>query len=63
MLKEGFGFAVVLVGIVMSAGAANDCDGKCMEMANSLGEMIAYSAGGIMLMCLGTILVLSSKKG
>ena len=32
------GMVMMIVGILMMAGAGGDCDGKCMEYANTIGE-------------------------
>ena len=31
---------LIVVGIIAMAGSANDCDGACMDTANTLGEML-----------------------
>lgn len=43
----------MITGLMMVAGSAGDCDGHCMEQANSLGEMIAVAAAGIFAMIVG----------
>ena len=47
-----FGALLIVIGIMMMAGSAGDCDGKFMESANTLTEMLMYS-----LMCLAIMLV------
>lgn len=44
---------MIFVGIMMIAGSANDCDGACMENANTIGEMITISLMGLALMIVG----------
>ncbi len=34
---------LIAVGIILIAGAGNDCDGKCMEQANTISEMLMYA--------------------
>jgi hypothetical protein len=34
------GGMIVFSGLMIMAGSAGDCDGQCMELANSTGEMI-----------------------
>ena len=34
---------LIAVGIILIAGAGNDCDGKCMEQANTISEMLMLS--------------------
>ena len=43
------------------ASAACDCDGKCMENANSLLEMFMYALGGMALMISGGFLMLKTQ--
>mgnify|MGYP001594059937 FL=1 len=51
------GAGLVIIGLMAVAGSGNDCDGHCMENANSLGDMLLISAGGIVAMCFGGFLV------
>ena len=44
---------MIFVGIMMIAGSANDCDGACMENANTIGEMITISLMGLALTIVG----------
>lgn len=53
---------LILTGIVMMAGAAGDCDGKCMEQANTLGEMIMYAVIGLTLFGTGAVFAISEKN-
>ena len=42
-MKTGFyilGGTMIALGLMAVAGSANDCDGKCVETANTLGEMM-----------------------
>lgn len=52
------GVAVAVVGFMMIAGSAGDCDGKCMEQANTIGEMMTAIAIG-MAMLVGGVIVAS----
>ena len=53
---------LIVTGIIMMAGSAGDCDGKCMENANTIGEMIMYASIGLAMMALGTVIALSEKN-
>ena len=53
---------LIVTGIIMMAGSAGDCDGKCMEQANTLGEMIMYASMGLALLISGTFVALIEKK-
>ena len=50
---------LIITGIIMAAGSGGDCDGKCMEYANTLSETLFYAFIGLCMMMVGTILALS----
>ena len=52
-----------IAGLLMAAGSAGDCDGKCMEQANDLATMVVLAATGIVFMLSGVFFVMvgSSK--
>lgn len=52
VVKTAAAFAIFM-GLMMVAGSAGDCDGACMENANTLGEMVAIIFMGIFLMAAG----------
>jgi len=47
-----------IAGILMAAGSAGDCDGKCMEQANDLATMIVLAATGMVFMLSGVFFIL-----
>jgi hypothetical protein len=47
-----------MAGLLMAAGSAGDCDGKCMEQANDLATMITLAATGIVFMLSGVFFVM-----
>ena len=53
---------LVLVGIAMAAGAGGDCDGKCMEYANTLGETIMYGLLGLVFMATGAAILIANES-
>ena len=53
---------LIVTGIIMAAGSGGDCDGKCMEYANSLSETLFYAFIGLCMMMVGTILALSENN-
>jgi len=59
-MKNVIGFILIAVGMMVAAGSAGDCDGKCMEYANSLGDMLMIAAAGIGMMIVGAVLVKDS---
>lgn len=56
-----FGALLIVIGIVMMAGSAGDCDGKCMESANTLTEMLMYSLMGLAVMLVGGFITIKSN--
>ena len=44
---------LIIAGIIMVAGSAGDCDGKCMDQANTLSEMFSLVGIGLMLIIIG----------
>ena len=38
---------LIFGGILVMAGSANDCDGACMETANTIGEMLMVAFIGL----------------
>lgn len=61
-MKGFVGAIFVLVGIIAIAGSGNDCDGKCMEYANSIGEMLKIMFFGILSIAFGSYLVYSNNE-
>ena len=60
-MKSIISAILIFFGIAMMAGSAGDCDGKCMENANSLLEMFMYALGGMALMISGGFLMLKTQ--
>ena len=56
-----FGALLIVIGIMMVAGSAGDCDGKCMESANTLTEMLMYSLMGLVVMLVGGFIAIKSN--
>ena len=42
-----------IAGLLIAAGSAGDCDGKCMEQANDLATMLVLAGTGIVFMLSG----------
>ena len=55
------GGMLIFSGLMIMAGSAGDCDGQCMELANSTGEMISALVMGGVLTAIGAFLM--SIKG
>lgn len=47
------GVFLILAGLMAIAGSAGDCDGKCMEYANSLEQMMIICLVGFSMMATG----------
>ena len=58
---KGFAVTVIFVGLLMIAGSAGDCDGACMDQANTLGEMLTIIAMGIAAIAAGTVTLVNVK--
>ena len=64
-MKNIFNFIatiLIAVGIIMIAGSGNDCDGKCMDQANTLSEMFAYAGIGLTLIIIGALPLVKSME-
>ena len=48
---------LIVVGIMAMAGSANDCDGACMETANTLGEMLLVAGVGLAMVVFGGMIL------
>lgn len=55
------GSALVFLGLILMAGSAGDCDGHCMEQANTISEMLMIAAMGLAAVIAGAILVASGE--
>ena len=61
-MKQTIGFILIIVGLMVAAGSANDCDGACMEQANDLGTMLMVAAAGLFAMLVGALTVYSAEN-
>jgi len=59
MLKIFSGIAMA-TGLLIMAGSAGDCDGACIDQANSMSEMITYVTIGLSLFAGGAIILIKS---
>jgi len=53
---------VMVVGLMAMAGSANDCDGACIETANTLGEMLMVAGAGLTMFVFGAIILLKNSE-
>jgi len=56
------GGLMVALGLMAIAGSANDCDGACMETANTLGEMMFIVFWGLISMVVGTTILVKTSN-
>ena len=59
---KAIGFILIVVGMMVAAGSANDCDGRCMEQANDLGTTLMVAAAGVFAMIVGALAVFSAQN-
>ena len=57
-----FGATAIVLGIMMAAGSAGDCDGKCMEQANDLATMLVLAGTGLVFMLAGAFFILVGES-
>ena len=50
---------MMIVGILMMAGAGGDCDGKCMENSMSLTDILLYTTIGFTMMISGAVVAMT----
>ena len=62
MFLDGFGMVLIILGILSASGAAGDCDGNCMENANSIGFMLIILFGSLCACLLGGCLLYTSPS-
>ena len=55
------GYLLVALGIMAMAGSAGDCDGKCVENANTIMEMLTFAGIGLAMFLFGFILILQKN--
>ena len=51
-----------IAGLLIAAGSAGDCDGKCMEQANDLATMLVLAGTGIVFMLSGVFFMLVGEN-
>ena len=61
-MKQAIGLILIIVGLMVAAGSANDCDGRCMEQANDTMTMLMVAAAGLFATLVGALAVISSSQ-
>jgi hypothetical protein len=49
-------------GIIMMAGSAGDCDGKCVEQANTISQMLMYAGVGFTFFVTGSLILIRNTN-
>jgi len=62
MFKQAIGALLLTAGVIAMAGSAGDCDGACMEQANTIGEMLMIALIGLTLFATGAIIIATSER-
>ena len=60
-MKQIIGPLLFLAGIIVASGSANDCDGACMDQANTIGEMLMVAGVGVALMLAGFVMLIKNQ--
>ena len=60
-MKIFFSSMFIMAGLVLMSGAGGDCDGDCMEYANTLGETMLYGFLGLMSFITGAIIIMRAE--
>ena len=55
------GYLLVALGIMAMAGSAGDCDGKCVENANTMLEMLTFAGIGLAMFLFGFMLIIQKN--
>lgn len=61
-MKQALGAVLIFSGLIAMAGSAGDCDGACMDQANTLGEMLTIAGIGLTLFVIGAIIAMKGEE-
>lgn len=56
-MKNILAFILGFTGLILLMGSAGDCDGACMDQANTMGEMLTLIVIGFVLLFASYLLV------
>ena len=54
-------YGLIALGIMAMAGSAGDCDGKCVENANTIAEMLIIAGTGLAMFLFGAMILLTNR--
>lgn len=60
-MKTAIASTMIVVGLMIAAGSAGDCDGQCMSEANTMSEMLVIIMIGLTTSAVGAILLLGGQ--
>ena len=60
-VMEYLGYGLIALGIMAMAGSAGDCDGKCVENANTIAEMLIIAGTGLAMFLFGAMILLTNR--
>jgi len=60
-MKTAIASTLIIVGLMIAAGSAGDCDGHCMAEANTMSEMLVIIMIGLTTSAVGAILLLGGQ--
>jgi len=60
-MKQTIGFTLIVVGMMVAAGSANDFDGACMAQANDTATMLMVAGAGLFAMLVGALTVFIAR--
>ena len=52
---------LIFTGLIMMAGSAGDCDGRCVENANTISEMLMFAGIGLTMFITGSAVLISNR--
>ena len=63
MKTAGFilGGTMIALGLMAIAGSAGDCDGRCVENANTISEMLMFAGIGLTMFITGSAVLISNR--
>ena len=62
-MKAFIGGTLMIVGLIVMSGSANDCDGRCMEQANDTATMLMVAAAGLFALIVGFLVAKDEISG
>ena len=54
-------YGLIALGIMAMAGSAGDCDGKRVENANTIAEMLIIAGTGLAMFLFGAMILLTNR--